>query len=163
MNSYLQCSVCLERPFNSTLKCGHCFCDQCIRQMTVNRSVSCPVCRGPSQRRGLRLRTDFPNQLLDVSSMKDIPGPSHATDEATPLHHNTTQEADATSVGAGVASESGLTNEASESGEAGRVNTARSFGDITSSAETGSNDGAASVPEEATGDGGTSSTIIVIS
>ena len=71
-NSYISCTICYERCWDSALKCGHCFCIFCLHTMTPGRTVQCPICRGRPERQPLQLRTDFPDTLMATTAICDI-------------------------------------------------------------------------------------------
>mmetsp|Transcript_5301 Transcript_5301/g.19822 ORF Transcript_5301/g.19822 Transcript_5301/m.19822 type:complete len:119 (+) Transcript_5301:459-815(+) len=46
-----RCDVCCDRRKDSVLNCGHCFCQECLRNIlkrqTVDSTATCPTCRRP--------------------------------------------------------------------------------------------------------------------
>lgn len=39
-----ECSICMEKKIEINLKCGHCFCEQCITNW-MKKDTTCPMCR----------------------------------------------------------------------------------------------------------------------
>ena len=45
-NDQQPCPICLEKPTDAQLRCGHCFCEHCI-DTWLRISFKCPLCRSP--------------------------------------------------------------------------------------------------------------------
>ena len=84
-NSFINCIIRFERPWDSALQSGHVYCVFCLHTMTPASTVQCPVCRKRPEKQALKLRTDFPESLLTTTAIADIrPSQSVTTTDATP-------------------------------------------------------------------------------